>query len=369
MGAVDRLKSAQRAAARMAQADLRKFWQLYGNLPAGQLKEALMTAMPALTRKHGGVMAAAAADWYEETLLAATGKAQRALLADIGIDAIEASTRWAVDDLYHGDPADTWRKLEQSLLRNTKNAARETIRRNAERDGYAYARVPSGQKTCAFCTMLSSRGFVYGSAERAGALDRFHDDCNCQIVPDFAMDAKERTAYDQQVDVMYQQYMNGRIAAGYGDAVPAGVEGEILAAMRLVNPGAFTDSPQLRTVILPDEVAWKHIMFGDADGGGHLYGSTAVGKSQFPSGWNKARIEAAIQQTQLGGKQRTGDGVRKYEMLVDDVLVRVVVKGEKVATAYPLRGVGVARLTAEGMKPVPLQSRDAKRYNRGHGRQ
>lgn len=369
MGAVDRLKSAQRAAARIAQVDLRKFWQLYGNLPAGQLKEALMTAMPALARKHGDVMAAAAADWYEETLLASTGKAQRALLAELGTDAIEASTRWAVDDLYHGDPADTWRKLEQSLLRNTKNAARETIRRNAERDGYAYARVPSGQKTCAFCTMLSSRGFVYGSAERAGALDRFHDDCNCEIVPDFAMDAKERTTYDQQVDVMYQQYMNGRIAAGYGDSVPAGVDSEILAAMRRVNPGAFTDSPQLRTAILPGEPAWKHILFGDADGGGHLYGATVVGKSQFPPGWNKARIEAAIRDTQLEGKSRARDDDRKYEMLVDDVVVRVVVRGEEIVSAYPLRGVGVTRFTMGGKTPIPLQSRDAKRYNRGHDRQ
>lgn len=64
--------------------------------------------------------------------------------------------------------------------------ANETILSNAKRDrkrGVRFARVPLGYHTCAFCTMLASRGFVYWSEETAGAFSHWHSDCRCKIVP------------------------------------------------------------------------------------------------------------------------------------------------------------------------------------------
>lgn len=245
MSEIGKLSRSQQSAARMAKGQLTKFWGLYGHLPADQLRDALLTFIPALGERYGDLAAAAAADWYEEVKLAATGKPGVAVLAEVDRDALEQAVRWAADDLYHGNPIDTWRKLEKSLLRHVKNAGRGTIQRSATRDGVAFARVPSGAKTCAFCTMLASRGFVYGSAEKAGSIDRYHDECDCQQVPDFAMDAAERAAHDARVAEMYQEYHAAREVAGDDEAA-------ILAEMRRQNPGRYTDSTPAGTVIVPD---------------------------------------------------------------------------------------------------------------------
>ncbi|UOQ56081.1 hypothetical protein MUN78_10230 [Leucobacter allii] len=247
MSHIDRLRRSQQSAARMAKDQLSKFWGLYGNLPADELRDALLTFIPALGERYGDLAAAAAADWYEETKQAATGKLGAAVLADVDVEALVEGTRWAVDDLYDGNPVETWRKLERSLLRHVKNAGRGTVRRSATRDGVAFARVPSGAKTCAFCTMLASRGFVYGSAELAGSIDRYHDGCDCQQVPDFAMSPAERSAHDARVAEMDQEYQAAREVAGSGD------ESAILAEMRRQNPGRYTDSvaPKPGVVTVP----------------------------------------------------------------------------------------------------------------------
>ncbi len=43
----------------------------------------------------------------------------------------------------------------------------------------------SGAETCRFCLMLASRGAVYLSKENAGAVDHYHANCDCKIVPDW----------------------------------------------------------------------------------------------------------------------------------------------------------------------------------------
>lgn len=66
-----------------------------------------------------------------------------------------------------------------------KRSANRTMRKNADRDGLRWARVPTGPETCGFCLMLASRGFVYGSERTAGALDHYHRGCDCAVVPGF----------------------------------------------------------------------------------------------------------------------------------------------------------------------------------------
>lgn len=57
-----------------------------------------------------------------------------------------------------------------------------TTTHNAIRNGLRYARVSSG-KSCAFCLMLASRGFVYHSRTSAGEGGRhYHVHCHCRIV-------------------------------------------------------------------------------------------------------------------------------------------------------------------------------------------
>ena len=64
-----------------------------------------------------------------------------------------------------------------------------------------FARVPQGGETCRFCLMLASRGAVYHSKYTAGAVDHYHANCDCKVVPDFG-DGIE--GYDPSV--YYDQY-------------------------------------------------------------------------------------------------------------------------------------------------------------------
>lgn len=69
-----------------------------------------------------------------------------------------------------------------------------------------WARVPRGRVTCAFCTMLAGRGFVYTSEEAAGGGlgNTYHNHCDCEPVPTWG-EAK-LTGYDpDRLDAIYQQ--------------------------------------------------------------------------------------------------------------------------------------------------------------------
>lgn len=48
-----------------------------------------------------------------------------------------------------------------------------------------FARVPQGGETCRFCLMLASRGAVYLTERKAGAVDHYHANCDCKVVPDW----------------------------------------------------------------------------------------------------------------------------------------------------------------------------------------
>lgn len=66
-----------------------------------------------------------------------------------------------------------------------KRLANQTMTNNCIRDGVRYARVPTGFETCGFCIMLASRGFVYHSADTAGAFDHYHRSCDCVVTAGF----------------------------------------------------------------------------------------------------------------------------------------------------------------------------------------
>jgi len=63
----------------------------------------------------------------------------------------------------------------------------------------AYARVPTGARTCAYCMMLASRGFAYHAESTAQAGD--HRNCDCLIVPGrHGMDSIEGIDQQAQYD-------------------------------------------------------------------------------------------------------------------------------------------------------------------------
>lgn len=101
--------------------------------------------------------------------------------------------RWTKRALYgiagdHRDNIDAF--IEGVLDRmdyEAKRSAGQTTFQNGKQDPKRprYARVPTGPETCRFCVMLASRGFVYHSEQTAGALDHYHPNCDCRIIPGY----------------------------------------------------------------------------------------------------------------------------------------------------------------------------------------
>lgn len=246
---VTRYADAGRAAVDAAERQLADFLANL-DLAAPGAPAALEACMDALAQQYGTVVASAAAEWYEE-LRAADGVADGfAALVDDSINstALRASTEY---QLNNGNPDALASRLGGLLQRHILGAGRRTIDRNldADTEEVRYARVPAGPKTCAFCTMLASRGWVYRSKERASHREqggRYHDRCDCVIVPSWS--ALKPTITDYDPDAMYEQYEQARDAARSTD------ETVILAEMRRQHPDLYTDGvrPKRGSITVPD---------------------------------------------------------------------------------------------------------------------
>lgn len=151
-----------------------------------RVRDALIDLFPDLVTVYGDVAAAIAADFYDDTR-DAPGARYRAAPADTPDAAqSEAAARWGIGPLFQPepDPSTALTQLSGSLQRLILQAGRSTLIQAARRDPVrtGFARIPQGP-TCPWCVMLASRGFVYASEASAGAFNRWHDDCNCVIVP------------------------------------------------------------------------------------------------------------------------------------------------------------------------------------------
>lgn len=221
----------------MAKRDLDALMRMVDLSNPEAARDAVLDMMPYLVREYGDLASMAAAEWYEE-VRAAAGVASRhatALSPGMAAEVVQEGTRYAVGHFFGDDPMAALGLLSGMLQRYILYGSRDTVRRNAERDVARprYARIPTGAKTCAFCEMLASRGFVYRSEATAGMHDDWHNDCDCQIVVEFDNDVHHIDGYDP--DAMYARYSEARQAAGT-DSPKA-----ILAAMRRLFPGQFTD--------------------------------------------------------------------------------------------------------------------------------
>lgn len=224
-------------AVELARAELEAFF--YGlDLSRPELaRDALLEFMPMLAQEYGDVAATAAAEWYEAQRLSQVGGRYAAVLGDVIPDVqVQGTVRYSAGHLFGDDPTQTLALLSGALQRFVLYGSRDTIARNVGRDPARprFARVPTGAKTCAWCTMLASRGFVYLTRETAGiARDHFHDDCDCQVIAEFDKDHAHIEGYDP--DGMYEMYQAARQASGSGD------QKVIAAEMRRMFPESFTD--------------------------------------------------------------------------------------------------------------------------------
>lgn len=220
---------------------------MQGMDPAWQ-RDLLLDEIPAMVRKYGNIAATAAAEWYERTRATQVGGAYDPVTADPFPDAaIQATVRYKAGDLFTGNQADMAAFLEGALNRWVQYSGRETVARNVRYDPSKprFARVPTGAKTCAFCELVASRGFVYLSERSAtvtGLMRKYHNDCDCQVVGEWDKDTHHIEGYDP--DTMYDKYLHARDAAESESGGQTPSTESILANMRRMYPNDFTDGVQ-----------------------------------------------------------------------------------------------------------------------------
>ena len=230
---VDRLNAAQRRLVQLARSDLTSFFSSLDLSRPEAARNALLEIVPLLAREYGDLASVAAAEWYEEIRPGAWNARTADGFPRVGI---EQGTRFHAGGLFGDDPGETLRGLTGAMQRYVGYSTRETVARNVRVDPLRprFARVPSGARTCAWCAILASRGFVYISRETAGIIEgHFHDDCDCQIVAEFDSGPAFIEGYDP--DSMYDRYLTAREQTG------AVTDKEAAAAMRELFPDEFKD--------------------------------------------------------------------------------------------------------------------------------
>ena len=186
--------AAVKACSEEAQNALMTVWRSvdFSNPPAA--RDMLLQTLPAIVDTYGGATAEAAAEMYEAVLFAELNITRNVPIAEISVDGMESSVRYAAGSIFDGDPSKAFDILRKALDYYVKLPARNTVEENVIADkklGARYARVPQGDTTCEFCVMLASRGFVYRSKKSADPIEGrggYHTDCDCLPVVSFKDD-------------------------------------------------------------------------------------------------------------------------------------------------------------------------------------
>lgn len=238
------IKAIQRGASNLMYETLEPVWGMDGTRMRSSLEKAVRETAPSIARRYGQAAGEVSAELWEDIYGNDTGEREEALLPDIDIDgrfadrAVNAvSTRFEEKDK---DAAAAF--LASFVTKAVADTARQTQTYNTRRvykkrlkgwDKARFARIPQGDKTCAFCMMLASRGFVYISQESAGGdewhgtdMDHYHAYCDCLVVSAFSNDAAVEGYDPTELYRMYQ----GAITRYNGDG-PIDLEGT-LANMR-----------------------------------------------------------------------------------------------------------------------------------------
>lgn len=214
------MREANQALAKLAQRDLMAFWYGLGTDDPFKLKVALMEFMPDLIATYGSAAAGLAADRYDELRADSVASGSfRAVMADpVPDDEIRAAAGWALGPAFAAkqDLAASLTMVTDVSQKLVRQQARETVAESVKRDpaDVAYARVPVGPTTCAFCLVLAANGAVYGSKRAAGGVDgsEYHTKCNCEAEPVWSGDdmdrLKEQSGYDP--DALYASYADAR---------------------------------------------------------------------------------------------------------------------------------------------------------------
>lgn len=240
---LNRYSAASSRAVELAKRDLERFWGRLDLSDPDKARDALLEFIPVLVSTYGDLVATAAMEWYDEERAKVAGLPEYRASSDIYTTSTEqavASTRYAAGHLYTDNQAAALAALAGTVHRLVKDAGRDVIARNVRLDPAhpRYARVPRGAKTCAWCSILASRGWVYLSKESANLHGKGHDHCDCELVPSWKASEAYMEGYDP--DALYAQYGEARRAVIAEGGDPNDLSA-IAAKARSLYPEAYTD--------------------------------------------------------------------------------------------------------------------------------
>lgn len=205
----------------------RDLFDLIDGLPDDPVaaRAVLRELLPGLVSAYGESAATLAAEWFEDVYAAPA-----TLAVAPSLEMVDSGVLFAAKDLESSGLK--LGAMQASVDRWVADQARGTIRSSAAKNRMRYARVPRGSKTCAFCTMLASRGAVYASERSAGRGDKYHGNCHCYPV---ASRSDDDLPEGYNPDELYDLYSAAREMAGTSNA------SDVVAAMRRLDPDRFTD--------------------------------------------------------------------------------------------------------------------------------
>ena len=126
-------------------------------------------------------------DFFDEIAEECGFDGERARLYDTtDYDIVEEKVRYLAQFLADNDPVRFRREVSDMTHFFCKRAALANMEANCRAQKVWWARVPTGNETCAFCFMLASRGFAYVSEKTASeGRHGYHNHCDCVAVPGF----------------------------------------------------------------------------------------------------------------------------------------------------------------------------------------
>lgn len=208
---VEQVRRALNRLSSLAHDDLRREWGHMIGFERAQITRALTEGWVGIAGHYGDLAAALAADLVE--VQAANIGIRARLEIAAGVDAERATRRlgWVMST---ANPMGNALTVLDELV---KQPYRSTVQDSAWKSGAAWARVPSGAETCAFCRMLASRGGVYATQALAGDKrygKAYHGDCDCVAV---LVRGPQDYPTGYHPDALYDQYDAAKSAAGYSE--------------------------------------------------------------------------------------------------------------------------------------------------------
>lgn len=166
--------------------DVNGLWAAHGG--RSDLVQATHLILPQIIDVRGHQSGVLAANWYDG--IDPSSKFRAKPYADVPEEQISKMIDWALHAPGEQPPQD---RLVGSAQRLVRSVSRNTVVRNAEKEGVKYAR-HAKEDACAYCRALSLRGtgredrkYLYDTAEsakfRKSDGEKYHTNCGCEPVP------------------------------------------------------------------------------------------------------------------------------------------------------------------------------------------